>query len=51
MQKMLAGMKPSWEVRRPMIQIRTLLMAATTHPAHSLRPTITVERMVNTQEM
>jgi len=51
MQNKLAGMKPNCAVRTPIMQIRTLLIAATTHPVQSLRPTMMVDRIVNRQEM
>ncbi len=51
MQKMLAGTKPNWAVRKPMKQTMTLLAPAMIQPCHSLRPTRMVEATVRTQEM
>lgn len=49
-QKTLAGTKPHCPVRNPIMQMITLLAAATTHPCHIRRPTRIVDVMVSRQE-
>ena len=50
MQKTLAGMNPSCDVRKPIMQIMTLLTVARAQPSQQRRPTRIVEAMVNTQD-
>jgi hypothetical protein len=50
MQKTLAGIKPSWSVRKPMMQTITLLTPASAQPSQHRRPTRIVEAMVNMQD-
>jgi hypothetical protein len=51
MQKRFAGINPVCVVRTAIVQIIALLTPATIQPCHILRPTITVEAIVNKQEM
>jgi hypothetical protein len=50
MQNTLAGMNPNCEVLRPMRQMTTLLIAASTHPSQHLLPTRIVEQIVSKQD-
>ncbi len=50
MQNTLAGMNPSCDVLRPIMQMMTLLTVASAHPSQQRRPTRTVDAMVNTQD-
>src|ERR1700719_5001944 len=50
MQKMLAGMKPSCAVLKPITHMTTLLMPANAQPSQYRLPTRIVETMVNTQD-
>jgi hypothetical protein len=50
MQNTLAGMNPNCEVLRPMRQMITLLIAASTHPSQHLLPTRIVEQIVSKQD-
>jgi hypothetical protein len=50
MQKTLAGMKPSWSVRKPMMQMSTLFTPAKAQPSQFRRPMRIVEATVRTQD-
>jgi hypothetical protein len=50
MQKIFAGMKPYWAVRKPITQISTLLTAARSQPFQQRLPTNMVEKIVSTHD-
>jgi hypothetical protein len=49
-QKMLAGIKPIWAVRNPIMQMMPQLIAPRAQPSQQRRPTRIVEAILNTQE-
>jgi hypothetical protein len=50
MQIRFAGMKPNWDVRKPITQMIKLLTIDIRSPVHDFRPTRTVANMVRKQE-
>ncbi|MGB0042954.1 MAG: hypothetical protein WBP91_07230 [Terriglobales bacterium] len=50
MQNTLAGMKPSWSVLNPIMQMSTPLTPATAQPSQHRRPTRIVDATVSMQD-
>jgi hypothetical protein len=51
MQIRFAGIKPNWDVRKPITQTIKLLTIDIRSPVHDFRPTRTVANIVRKQEM